>query len=198
YNTWLRDQILSNRPLDRMVRDLLTAEGGSFRNPPANFYIIETSPTLMGENVAQVFCGIRVQCAQCHNHPFERWTQDDYYSFAACFVDRVWQHFMGRGIVDPPDDVRVSNPPSHPELREQLARKFVESGYDVRALVRWICNSRAYQRSSMTISSNEKDTRNFSHAMVRRLSAETLLDAVCRITQVPEKFNRLPLGARAA
>ncbi len=269
YNAWLRDQILGNRPLDAMVRDLLTAEGGSFSNPPTNFYILETSPTLMGENVAQVFCGIRVQCAQCHNHPFERWTQDDYYSFAAffsqvgrkqaedpreqivfnagggevqhlrtgakmaprflggaapaippggdrrkvlaewltskdnpyfaaCLVDRVWEHFMGRGIVDPPDDVRVSNPPSHPELRETLARRFVESGYDMRALVRWICDSRTYQRSSQTNTSNEKDTRNFSRAMVRRLGAEALLDAVCAVTQVDEKFSGLPPGARAA
>ncbi len=268
YSTWLRDQILSSKPLDQMVRAMLGAEGGNFRTPQANFYMTETSPTQMAENVAQVFCGIRIQCAQCHNHPFERWTQDDYYSFAAffaqvgrkgaedprelilfnagggevqhlrtganmapkflggatptippgtdrrklladwltskdnpyfaaCFVDRVWAHFMGRGLVDPPDDVRVSNPPSHPALRELLAKKFVESNYDLRALVRSICNSRAYQRTSQTIPSNEKDTRNFSHASVRRLSAETLLDAVCQVTQAPEKFNGLPLGARA-
>lgn len=269
YNEWLRSAILSGEPLDRMVRELLSAEGGNFSNPAANFYMIETSPTQMAENVAQVFCGIRIQCAQCHNHPFERWTQDDYYSFAAffaqvgrkpaedpreqvvfnsgggevqhlrtgqnmapkflggvvpqippggdrrkilaewltskdnpyfaaCFVDRVWTQLMGRGLVDPPDDVRVSNPPSHPELRARLAKKFVEDNYDLRALVRLICNSRAYQRSSQAIPENASDARNFSHAAVRRLPAESLLDAVCAVTGVAEKFRGLPLGATAA
>ncbi|NUQ47757.1 MAG: DUF1553 domain-containing protein, partial [Phycisphaerae bacterium] len=117
--------------------------------------------------------------------------------FAACFVDRVWAHFMGRGLVEPPDDVRVSNPPSHPELRRELARLFVESNYDLRALVRLICNSRAYQRSSRPNAVNARDVRNFSRAAIRRLSAEVLLDAVCRVTGVPEKYSGLPLGARA-
>ncbi|MFQ5411522.1 MAG: DUF1549 domain-containing protein, partial [Phycisphaerae bacterium] len=181
YYNWLRDAILRNTPMDELVRSLLSAEGGNFTNPAANFYLVETNPTQMAENVAQVFCGIRIQCAQCHNHPFERWTQNDYYSFAAffsqvgrkraddpresvifnrrsgevahlrtgknappkflggpapksfrdndrrktladwltakenpyfatCFIDRVWAHFLGKGLVDPPDDVRVSNP----------------------------------------------------------------------------------------
>ena len=269
YSDWIRRALVENKPLDEMVRELLTDEGGNFSSPATNFYLVESDPTLIAENVAQVFCGIRIQCAQCHNHPFERWTQDDYYSFAAFFpqvgkktaedpresivynrgggevkhlrtgavmkpqflggpqpeikpgkdrrailaewltakdnpyfasqfVDRVWAHFLGRGLVDPPDDVRVSNPPSHPQLRETLAAKFVESGYDLRQLVRWVCNTRTYQRSSQTIPSNERDTRNFSHAMVRRLPAEALLDAVCQVTGRPEKFKGLPLGARAA
>lgn len=267
YNEWLRGAIRANMPLDRMVRALLTGEGGNFRNPAVNFYLVETSPPQMAENVAQVFLGVRIQCAQCHNHPFERWTQDDYYSFAAffaqigrkttddpresvvfnsgggevqhlrtgvampprvlggeiadvkgrdrraalaewltspqnpyfaaCFADRVWAHFMGRGLIDPPDDVRVSNPPSHPRLREQLARQFVETGYDLRDLVRVICNSHTYQASSQALSSNETDRRNFSHAAPRRLPAEVLLDAVCAVTQSAEKFEGLPLGARA-
>ncbi|MCH8807558.1 MAG: DUF1553 domain-containing protein [Planctomycetes bacterium] len=268
YSSWIRDAIFRDVPLDRIVRDLLTAEGGSFHNPPANFFLVETSPTTMAENVAQVFMGVRVQCAQCHNHPFERWTQDDYYSFAAffaqigrkrsedpretivynsgggevkhlrtgqnarpkflggevpdipggqdrrkvfadwltardnpwfaqCFVNRVWAHFFGRGIVDPPDDVRVSNPPSHPELLERLGQKLVESGYDIRALVRDICNSRTYQLSTRVNETNARDTRNLSHATIRRLSAEQLLDAICAVTQVREKFAGLPLGARA-
>lgn len=268
YNAWLRDAILSDKPMDELVRELLGAEGGNFSNPAANFYLVGTQPTEMAENVAQVFCGIRIQCAQCHNHPFERWTQDDYYSFAAffsqvgrkktddlretvihntqrgevahprsgqrmnpkflggaapasfrggdrrkelaawltskdnpyfaaCFVDRVWAHFMGKGLVDPPDDVRVSNPPSHPMLREKLARRFVESKYDLRTLVRMICNSNVYQRSSRFNPANEKDSRNFSHALPRRLSAETVLDILCGVTEVPEKFKGLPLGARA-
>ncbi|MCK6485701.1 MAG: DUF1553 domain-containing protein [Phycisphaerae bacterium] len=268
YNQWLRESILANKPLNAMVRELLTSEGGNFSTPAVNFYLVETDPTLIAENVAQVFAGIRIQCAQCHNHPFERWTQDDYYAFAAffpqigkkqaedpretvvfnsgagdvrhlrdgrvmaprvlggaassvpagvdrrvaladwltapdnpwfaaCFVDRVWAHFMGRGLVEPPDDVRVSNPPSHPELRRELARLFVESNYDLRALVRLICNSRAYQRSSRPNAVNARDVRNFSRAAIRRLSAEVLLDAVCRVTGVPEKYSGLPLGARA-
>ncbi len=268
YNSWLRDAILAGRPMDELVRELLSAEGGNFANPAANFYLVETSPTQMAENVAQVFCGIRIQCAQCHNHPFERWTQDDYYGFAAffsqigrkqtdderewviynsgggevqhprtgqnaapkllggavpqsfregdrrkelaawltspdnpyfaaSFVDRVWAHFMGRGLVDPPDDVRVSNPPSHPALRERLAREFIASKYDLRALLRTICNSNAYQRASQTNATNERDNRNFSHAATRRLSAETLLDVICQVTETPEKFSGLPLGARS-
>ena len=268
YNEWIKSSILGGVPLDRMVRELLGAEGGNFRNPPANFYLVDTSPTQMAENVAQVFMGIRIQCAQCHNHPFERWTQDDYYSFAAffaqvgkktsddpresivfnsgsgevkhlstgrvmppkflggqtpaipaggdrrkvvsewltspenpyfaaSFVDRVWAHFMGRGLVEPPDDVRVSNPPSHPALRARLAREFIESNYDLRALVRTIANSRTYQLSTHTNPTNVGDRQNLSHAIVRRLPAETLLDAICQVTGIPEKFRGLPLGARA-
>lgn len=267
YNDWLRKALRDNVPIDRLVRELLTAEGGNFSNPAANFYLVETSPTQMAEHVAQVFAGIRIQCAQCHNHPFERWTQDDYYGFAAffaqvgrkspddpretvvyntgggevahvrtgqpmrprflggqtpdvggrdrravlaewltapdnpyfasCFVDRVWAHFFGRGLVDPPDDVRVSNPPSHPQLRADLARRFVESGYDLRGLVRLICTSATYQASSEANATNAADERNFSHAAARRLPAEVLLDAVCKVTQVPEKFAGLPSGSRA-
>ncbi|MCH9019225.1 MAG: DUF1549 domain-containing protein [Proteobacteria bacterium] len=251
YSEWIKSSILRGVPMDRMVRELLGAQGGNFRNPPANFYLVDTSPTQMAENVAQVFMGIRIKCAQCHNHPFERWTQDDYYSFAAffaqvgtktsddpresivfnsgsgevqhlstgrvmppkflggqipaipgggdrrkvlsewltgpenpyfapSFVDRVWAHFMGRGLVEPPDDVRVSNPPSHPALRARLARELIESNYDLRALVRTIANSRTYQLSTHTNPTNAGDRQNLSHAIVRRLPAETLLDAALR------------------
>jgi hypothetical protein len=221
----------------------------------------------MAENVAQVFLGVRVQCAQCHNHPFERWTMDDYYGFAAffpqvgrktsedpresvvfntgggevnhprdgrvmqpralggpvadlkgrdrrealaewitapdnpwfasCMANRVWAHFFGAGIVDPPDDVRVSNPPSHPELYDALGRRFVEYKYDLRRLVRDICNSRTYQLATAANESNTSDDRNFARARVRRMTAEQMLDAVCRVADVPEKFSGLPLGARA-
>ncbi|RMF85654.1 MAG: DUF1553 domain-containing protein [Planctomycetota bacterium] len=268
YTAWLRDAIQRDAPMDQIVRELLTADGGNYQNPPANFYLVEREPTLMAENVAQVFLGIRIQCAQCHNHPFERWTMDDYYSFAAffaqigrkpsedpretiiynsrrgevahkrtgapvapkflggatpeippggdrravladwltspdnpwfaqCFANRVWAHFMGRGLIDPPDDVRVSNPPSHPQLLRELGRRFVAGGYDIRALVRDICNSRTYQLSTRANPSNANDERNFSHARVRRLSAEQLLDAICAATGVKEKFAGLPLGARS-
>jgi len=268
YDDWLRRAIADNRPLDAIVRDLLAAEGGNFANPASNFYVLEKDPTLIAENVAQVFCGIRIQCARCHNHPFESWTQDDYYSFAAffaqvgtksaadiresivfnrrrgevkhertgqtmapkllagprpekfrdndrraelaawltakdnpyfaaCFVDRVWSALMGRGIVEPPDDVRVSNPPSHPELRRRLAQSFVENGYDIRGLIRMICRSNAYQRTTQTNATNAEDVRNFSHRQPQRLPAETLLDIICQVTGVPEKFAGLPRGARA-
>ena len=268
YSAWLRDAIQRDVPLDEIVRQLLTAEGGNFHNPAANFFLVETEPNLVAENVAQVFTGIRIQCAQCHNHPFDRWTQDDYYSFAAFFAqigrkqaedprekiifnsrsgevkhlrggrvmqpkflggaapaiqpgqdrravladwltapdnpwfarniaNRIWAHFMGRGMVEPTDDVRISNPPSHPQLLETLGRRFVETGYDIRAIVRDICNSRTYQLATATNDTNAGDQRNFSHAMIRRLSAEQLLDAVSQVTGVPEKFAGLPLGARA-
>lgn len=268
YTNWLRDEIVNRVPMDKMVRELLTAKGGNFNNPAANFYLVESDPKLMAENVAQVFLGIRVQCAQCHNHPFERWTMTDYYSFAAffsqvtrkgaedpretvifnagsgdvrhintnavmqpkflgsntpadlkgadrrialadwltspdnpwfapSFANRVWAHFMGRGIVDPPDDIRVSNPPSNPELFELLGKKFVKSGYDLRQLVRDICNSRTYQLSTDTNETNAGDTTNFSRRIPKRLSAEQLLDAICRVTETPEKFAGLPIGARA-
>lgn len=268
YNNWLRDAILGNMPLDKMVRTLLTASGGNFTNPAANFYMVESSPTLMAENVAQVFLGIRIQCAQCHNHPFERWKMDDYYSFAAffqqvgrkrgedpretivfnsgsgevrhkannrvmapkflggptpnvrgkdrrqaladwitspdnpwfttCFTNRVWAHFFGRGITDPVDDVRVSNPPSNPELLEALAGKFVEYKYDLRKLVRDICNSRTYQLATRANDTNAGDETNFARGPIRRLPAEQLLDAICQVTEVTEKFRGLPVGARAA
>ncbi len=117
--------------------------------------------------------------------------------FARNVVNRIWAHFMGRGMVEPTDDVRVSNPPSHPELLKLLGRRFVETGYDIRAIVRDICNARTYQLATATNETNAADQRNFSHAMIRRLSAEQLLDAVSQVTGVPEKFAGLPLGARA-
>ena len=268
YNDWLRHAIASNMPLDAMVRELLTAEGGTFTAPAANFYLIETEPTVVAENVAQVFTGIQIKCAQCHNHPFERWTMDDYYSFAAFFsqvgrkassdpretvifnrasgevtnlkngqqmapkflggdtpdctgkdrravladwltspgnawfakniANRVWAQFMGRGIIDPPDDVRVTNPPSHPELLEQLAQKLIEYKYDLRGIIRDICNSHTYQMSTQARDPSIVDERNFAYARVRRLPAEQLLDAICSVTETDVKFPGLPLGARAA
>ncbi len=268
YTNWLRDQIVQGVPVDKMAREMLTAKGGNFTNPAANFYMIEGDPKLMAENVAQVFTGIRIQCAQCHNHPFERWTMDDYYSFSAFFAqvgrkgsedpretivfnagggevghikdgramapkvlgtdkpadlqgrdrrevlaewltspenpwfskniaNRVWAHFMGKGIVDPPDDVRVSNPPVNPELFDTLGNKLVESGYDLRQLVRDICNSRTYQVSTLPNKTNETDLTNFSHRIPRRMGGEQLLDAICQVTETPEKYRGQPLGARA-
>ncbi len=267
YHQWLKEQIDSGRPLDEMMRELLGASGSSFENPAVNFYQVDPDPKKIAENVAQSLLGIRVQCAQCHNHPFDRWTMDDYYGFTAYFsqigrkatddyrewviynrgsgdanhpvtgekmapkplggeatevgkrdrrsviaewvtspknpyfatsvANRVWASFFGVGVVEPVDDVRVSNPPSNPELFEALGAKLVEYGFDTRQLVRDICNSNTYQRSSETNASNVDDLRNFSHAVPRRMGAEVLLDCVCQVTESPEKLPGLPLGARA-
>jgi hypothetical protein len=266
YYQWLRERIGGNMPFNQLVRELLSAEGGTFSSPATNFYQIEQDVLKLTENVAQVFMGTRIQCAQCHNHPFDRWTMDDYYGFAAFFaqvkrkpaedpreriifdqggeiqhpvgkrnmapkflggpqpdlkktsrrtaladwlaspenpwfaknvVNIVWAHFNGVGIVDPVDDVRVSNPPSNPELLDALAEKFVSYNYDFRKLVRDICTSRTYQLSTRTNETNATDQRNFSHAMIRRVRAEVLLDSISQVTNTPNKFKGLPLGARA-
>ena len=268
YNDWIRNAITTNVPVDQMVRQILTAEGGNFTNPATNFYVLDTDPLLMAENVAQVFFGIKLQCAQCHNHPFERWTMDDYYSFAAFFgqvgrkassdpretvifnrasgevpnlrngaqmapkflggdtpdcngkdrravlaewltakdnpwfaknvANRVWQQFYGKGIVDPPDDVRVSNPPSNPQLLDELGKRLVEYEYDLRKLVRDITTSYTYQLSTQPREPGITDSRNFAMAQVRRMGAETMLDAISRVTESQVKFPGLPLGASAS
>jgi hypothetical protein len=267
YNAWLTDKIANNVPLNEMVRELLSATGGTFTEPATNYYQIETDTLKTAENVAQIFMGIRTQCAQCHNHPFDQWTMDDYYSFAAFFSQigrkqgedyretivfnrgggdvrhmvtnqpmkpkflggeepdtagkdrrallaewltapdnpffarnvstRIWAHFFGKGIVEPVDDVRVSNPPSNPELLDALADKLIEYNYDFKALVRDICNSDAYQRSTVRNESNEDDELNFAHGNVRRIQAEMMLDCISQATETKDKFPGLPLGARA-
>jgi mono/diheme cytochrome c family protein len=268
YYNWLADRIGKNVPLDEIVTELLSATGGTVSNPAVNFYQTEVDQLKLTENVAQVFMGMRIQCAQCHNHPFDRWTMDDYYGFKAFFSqigrkqtddpqeviifnskggesrhfltqavmkpkflggdtpeikpgeDRrkvlaewiaspknpffarnigniMWAHFFGVGIVDPVDDVRVSNPPSNPELLDALAENLTNYKYDMRKLVRDICTSMTYQRSTKVNETNAGDKRNFSHALVRRVRAEVLLDAISQITETPNKFQGLPLGARA-
>jgi len=267
YYNWLVEKLSKNTPMDQFVQELLGANGGTFKNPATNFYQAVQEQLLMSENVAQVFMGMRIQCAQCHNHPFDRWTQDDYYGFAAffsqvgrkgaedyretiifnsgggevnhpvggramkpkflggetpdvagkdrrvvlakwiaspqnpwfarSFANRVWAHFMGVGIIEQVDDVRVSNPASNPELLEALGKQFTETRYDLKALVRDICNSRTYQRSTQRNESNASDERNFSHAVIRRIKAENLLDSISLVTDTKDKFGGLPLGARA-
>jgi hypothetical protein len=266
YN-WLQERIAAAVPMDKIVQELLGANGGTFKNPATNYYQITTEDLKLAENTAQVFMGMRIQCAQCHNHPFDRWTQNDYYGFAAFFAqigrkqaedpretiifnsgggevthpvggrvmapkflggatpdvkgkDRrevlaqwiaspenpyfaknlaniVWSHFLGKGIIDPVDDVRVSNPAVNPELLDALAQKFQEYHYDFKHLVKDICTSRTYQLASETNATNEDDTRNFSHALIRRMRAEVVLDALSEVTETQEKFRGLPLGARA-
>ena len=267
YSSWLTDKIANNVPLDEMVRELLSASGGTFKNPATNFYQIERDTLKTAENVAQIFCGIRTQCAQCHNHPFDRWTMDDYYSFAAFFAqigrkkgedyretivynrnsgdvrkpvgnevmepkylggeiadvkgkdrrealaewltakdnpffaknvaNRVWAHFFGQGIVEPVDDIRVSNPASNPELLDALGQKLVDYNYDFKKLVFDICTSEAYQRSVRTNASNAHDTRNLASMQTDRIPAELLRDCINQARGTQGKFRGLPLGARA-
>jgi hypothetical protein len=268
YYNWLADQIGKNVPIDKIVVDLLSASGGTVSVPAVNYYQNELDKLKLSENVAQVFMGMRIQCAQCHNHPFDRWTMNDYYGFNAFFAqigrkatddpqevvvfnqkggesqhfltkqnvkpkflggeepdikpgeDRrkvmaewlasrrnpyfarnianiIWDHFLGVGVVNPVDDVRVSNPPSNPELLEALAAHLADYNYDVRRLVRDITGSAAYQRSSKVNETNAGDRVNFARAQVRRVRAEVLLDAISQVTETPNKFQGLPLGARA-
>jgi hypothetical protein len=274
YHRWIRDQVASNVPLDRFARALITAQGPNFTTPPASFYRRIRSPEDAVEAVSQIFMGVRLGCARCHNHVAERWTQDDYYGMAAFFsqvrykngpqnfaqynkeetvyllpgaevrqprtgavmrprplggepvdvpgdedrrasladwlvapsnpffaramVNRIWYHLMGRGIVEPVDDFRESNPPASAELLQALSDDFVAHGFDAKRTIRLILNSRVYQLSSRPNEFNEGDDRYFSHAKVRPLSAEQLLDSVCLSTGVPEKLFDLPPGSRAA
>ncbi|MFL5330196.1 MAG: DUF1549 and DUF1553 domain-containing protein [Gemmataceae bacterium] len=267
YFNWLQDRIQRNVPVNEWVKELLTASGGTFANPATNYFQVDPEPVKVSENVAQVFMGMRIQCAHCHNHPFDRWTMDDYYGFAAFFSqvgrkagddpreqvvfnagggesrhpvggrvvkpkylggaepeignrDRrevlagwlaspdnpyfasnlaniVWAHFFGRGIIHEVDDVRVSNPPSNPELLAELGQRFTDYHYDFKKLVRDICLSRTYQLATKVNETNAGDARNFSHAAVRRIRAESLLDCLMEVTEAKEKFPGLPLGARA-
>jgi hypothetical protein len=269
YYNWLEDKIARNVPFDQTVRELLSSTGGTFTNPATNYYQVERDTLKIAENTAQVFMGMRIQCAQCHNHPFDRWTQDDYYGFASFFAqvgrkngedprevivfntgggtvnhplkgavkdpkflgepttrpiapgkDRrevvatwlassenpyfaknlgniVWDHFFGRGIINPVDDVRISNPASNPELLEALGEHFTSYNYDFKRLVRDICTSRTYQLATATNATNELDEKNFSHAGIRRVRAEVLLDVINQATESKQKFKGLPLGSRA-
>ncbi len=267
YYNWVQEKLANDVPIDQMCQELLGASGGTFENAATNYYQMETDPLKVSENVAQVFMGMRIQCAQCHNHPFDRWTMDDYYGFAAFFSqigrkrgedpretivfnsgggdvkhpvggrvmapkflggevpevagkDRrvvlakwlasaenpyfaknlsnvVWAHFFGKGIIQEVDDVRISNPPVNGELLDALATKFTDYNYDFKAIVRDICNSRTYQLSTATNATNAKDDRNFSHAALRRVRSEVLLDVISQVTETKNKFAGLPLGARA-
>ncbi|MEN8773422.1 MAG: PSD1 and planctomycete cytochrome C domain-containing protein [Akkermansiaceae bacterium] len=263
---WLRGQIANNRPFNEIVRDLLSATGGSYESPATNFFKSEQDIKKLTENVAQVFMGTRIQCAQCHNHPFDRWTMDDYYGFASFFTqvkrkrgedptdmiiydgggeikhpvtnqnalptylgdgpaevkgitrrramaewltkpgnpwfarnvsNIIWSHFFGIGIVDPVDDVRISNPATNPALLEALGQRFTDYNFDMKRLVRDICTSRTYQLSTQANETNATDETNFSKSRIRRLRAEVLLDTLAQVTDTPNKFRGLPLGSRA-
>jgi Protein of unknown function (DUF1553)/Protein of unknown function (DUF1549) len=267
YYNWIRDQIEKNVPVNEMARQLIGASGSNFENPAANYYQLQNDPLKLAEDTAQAFFGTRIQCAQCHNHPFDRWDMADYRGFVSFFTqvgrkngedprerivfnsgggdsrhpvtnqvipprflgedtgdikgkDRrqvladwvaspknpffprhianlVWAQYMGRGIVEPVDDVRISNPPSNPELLDDLAGKLIEYKYDLRRIIRDICNSAAYQRTTRPNESNALDDRNFAKASIRRMRAEVMLDCITQVTETKDKFRGLPLGARS-
>jgi hypothetical protein len=277
FNAWIRDNLQTNRPYDKMVHSLLTAQGGSYKEGAVNFFRSGGTPQDLTETTAQLFLGIRLQCAKCHQHPFEKWSQRDYYQFAAFFarierskadtlnveqtvtvaaigevshpktnavmtpaplplgsktrllrfaasnnpktdrrvlladwltqkdnrqfaktvVNRYWSYLMGRGIVHPADDMRVTNPPSNPELLDALSQDFIAHGYDLKHLIKTICLSQVYQRSSTSLPQNQQDEVFFSHALPKRMGAEVLLDAISFATGAPEPFLRKPEGTRA-
>jgi hypothetical protein len=270
FNLWLRAAFRANLPVNRMVEELVTAQGSIFSNGPANYFRIANNPADLAETTAQVFMGLRLQCARCHHHPFEAYGQDDYYGLAAYFarvrakgsdefglfggdqviyvaksgevyqprtgkkmaprpladeprddpgdrrralakwltiekprwlarniVNRYWGYLLGKGLVNPIDDLRETNPPSNPELLDALADAFLKSGYDLKALLRLILTSRVYQLSAQTTAENGLDTTFFTHYTVKRLTAEQLLDAIDAATGTVEKFPRIPAGTRA-
>ncbi len=269
FHAWVRDSLLANKPYDQIVRELLAATGTVISNPPVAWYKRVTEPKQQLEDVAQLFLGVRLQCAQCHHHPFERWSQDDYYAlsaffsrvgrkptstpgedlifhkrgvalaanvktgeslrpaalgdsvgeilpdedprlrladwmsdeanpfFAAALVNRYWKHFFKRGLIEPEDDIRDTNPPTNPELLAALQSHFVSSGFDLKELVRVITNSAAYQLSSVPNEHNLADHQNYSRYYPRRLQAEVLLDAIDHLCGVRTEFANLPSGTRA-
>ncbi|MGE3804247.1 MAG: DUF1549 and DUF1553 domain-containing protein [Gemmataceae bacterium] len=268
FHGWLVEAARNNMPYDRFARELLTAKGSTFANPPANYFRASADTQRRAENTAQLFLGVRIQCARCHNHPYDRWTQDNYYGLGAFFhpvelkamgpsgemevmvvkkkemmqpgtgqpahpwlphqgqvqvkegqdgrnifvdwlarpenpyfahveVNRIWAHLFGRGIVDPVDDFRESNPAAHAELLDALAADFIKSGYDRRHMIRTVVRSRVYQLSSRAHALNRDDEKYFSHARARLLGAEVLLDALCQVTDVPERYAGRPAGTRA-
>lgn len=266
YYRWIRDSVVENKKLDQFAREILTLKGRISDEPQANFYAAVGDNGKLSSTVSQVFLGVRIACAECHHHPFDRWSQTDYYGmsaffqqvsrkgtprgeimtstgdpetkhprtgkrvyahplgsempaksidgdrrqvladwmtspqnpwFARNFANRIWAHFMGRGLVEPVDDIRETNPPTNPELLDALAARLIESGYDAKHLIRTIAASGAYQRSSEPNPTNEQDEQNYSRALLKRLDAEVLLDAVCQVTGIDEKFQGVPHGHRA-
>ena len=269
FHSWVRDSLLANKPYDQIVRELLAATGTVMGNPPVAWYKRVKDPKTQIEDVAQLFLGVRMQCAQCHHHPFERWSQDDYYSltaffsqigrkptaqrgedmiyhkrgiavaknirsgeelkpaalgdatpdigpdedprllladwmgrkdnpfFAKALVNRYWKHFFKRGLIEPEDDIRDSNPPTNPDLLVSLERHFLESGFNLKELVRLITQSSAYQLSAIPNEHNIVDQQNYSRYYPKRLQAETMLDSIDDLTLNRTSFSNLPVGTRA-
>jgi Protein of unknown function (DUF1549)/Protein of unknown function (DUF1553) len=278
FHGWIRESIAKGKPLDQFARELIAARGSTYENPPANWWRANRDTITRAENTARVFLGTQVNCAQCHNHPFERWTQDDYYDWAGLFarvdykivenkrkdtndtrefkgdqlvqlkpaanflnartrqpaamrflgagrpevstardellaladwlprspmfartqVNRIWSHLLGRGLVDPVDDFRASNPPSHPALLDALADDLAKNGFDLRRTIRVIMASRTYQLASSPDETNADDEANHSRGIVRRLGAEQLLDSMSKALSAPVTIEAWPDATRLA
>jgi hypothetical protein len=279
---FVRQSVADNKPWDRFAREIVTATGSTLTNGAANYFALHKDVADLNEATSITFMGMSITCCRCHNHPLEKWTQDQYWSmanlfarvalkngdrpgevnvqslpngdvphlrrgipmpptpldgkplafdsptdrrqyfadwltapenpyFAKALVNRVWRNFMGRGLVEAEDDLRQTNPPTNAELFDALAKDFIDHQYDVKHLIRTVANSAAYQRSAKPLPGNASDDRFYSHYLIRRLSAEVLLDAYAQVTGVPTPFNQIrsaagdssspyagyPLGTRA-
>ena len=266
FREWIRDSIATNKPYDKMARELLTSRGSSYEDPAGNYFRATREPKPTMEKTTQVFMGVRLVCAQCHDHPFERWTQNQYFQMSAFFsavglrpgyeigeeivfdqradydmkhpkdsrvvapeflvastvpvpipsddrrrdalatwlaskqnpffakaiANRVFSYFFGRGIIDPVDDIRASNPAVNPALLDALTKDLTDHNFDIQYLMRTIANSRAYQAAITPNEWNDKDTDNFSHAAPRRVGAEALMDAVASAAGARPNFPEVP------
>jgi hypothetical protein len=263
---WLRKQFAANRPYDEMAREILTAQGPIQSESPAAFFKSLDTPEVTSRAVSQLFLGVRIECAQCHHHPSERWSQDDYAGlagffsgvslkklpdgtesvvarggadqkhprtgvpvparalgaetasfvnvvdrrqtladwmtapdnafFARAIANRMWAHYFGRGLVEPIDDMRATNPATNEPLLDALEAQLKLQKYDIKAFTRTLLASRAYQLGAAT-DANRDDRQHFSHARPKAVPAEVLLDAISQTTGVPEKFNGWPEGVRS-
>lgn len=269
YNYWIRRCVADNVPWDKFAREILVAQGSPYETGPVNFFRTASAANELAEATSQTFLGVRIQCARCHNHPYEKWTQNQYYEmaaffarvhqkkgpadkeqvvtagqsgevthpktaktvrpcalddrpvpadfhgdrrtalaewvasprnpfFAKCIANRLWKHFMGRGLVEPVDDLRVTNPPSNADLFDFLGKDLANHRFDLKRTMRAIMLTDAYQRSPIPTAQNAADTRYYSHYPFKRLSAEQLMDGLAAATGVPEKFPGYPLGVRAS
>jgi hypothetical protein len=274
---WLGENFNANKPWDKMVRELITASGGQDKNGAVTYFLANPTPDKLTDNVTRLFLGVRLECAQCHNHPFTSWKQDEYWGMAAFFtkvrlegnprqamqnggtlsinengrgrpvrlpdsakrlppkflqgeqpkipsneayrpvladwmtspsnpyfskamVNRTFAQFFGRGLVNPVDDMHDANPPSHPELLDSLAREFAASGFDLKGLIRGICNSQAYQRTSKPRGSNvDASPAVFSHAAIKVMTPEQLFDSLVQVLGAPGQGPqaRRPQGQQA-
>jgi len=271
FHNWIREAMAKDKPYDQFAREILAATGEETHSPPTVWYKELQSPQQFVDDTAQVFLGVRIGCAQCHHHPYEKWSQDDYWGLAAFFgrvgrkniqipggvqgaqaqtqvifnqpagtvtntrtgqpakitpldgapmdipsdedprhklvdwmagpknaffarsvANRYWSHFFGRGIVDPIDDMRVTNPPSNPELLDSLADELVKSKFSLKHLIKVICKSRTYQLSAVPNDFNKHDKQNYARYYPRRMGAEVLFDAVSQVTHAPAAFGGLP------
>ena len=271
---WIRKQIVENRPYDQFARDIVTAKGSIAADGPAAVFKTLGTPEIAARSLSQVFLGVRIECAECHHHPSEKWGQDDYWAlagmfsgvalkplpggteavvwkagvdlgpkvgkgkkaatptpvpakslgaaaatfapgddrrrafadwmtaadnpyFAAVVANRIWAHYLGRGLVEPIDDIRATNPASNEPLLTALVAHLRAGKYDLKAFTKTLLLSRTYQLSSASLPGNAADEQNFSHAAVKPMPAEVLLDAVSQVTGAAEKFNGWPEGYRA-